>query len=184
MDKKLDKLMKFMASEAEANRKCFKEALSMVINNLLSTNDKQRDIIATQEGAEPEAIETRIPITRQAVKAILSKSLCNMIQLGSGDNRIQIHTPLWFLNGDPCMIYLEEISSGYMRLTDGGHTLMHLSYENTGNSECLANILDNRGIQENDGELFIDFPSEILGPSIMRFGQAISMVSVLAERGA
>ncbi|WP_414041937.1 DUF1828 domain-containing protein [Acidithiobacillus sp. M4-SHS-6] len=39
-----------------------------------------------------------------------------------------VNTPFSFPDGDPFVLYLEERPGGILRLTDAGHTLMHLSY--------------------------------------------------------
>ena len=147
----------------------------------------QEQIIAMLEGAEKKSVVDLK--RRQALQRTLNESLCTAVQLGPGDDRIQLYTPFDFSDGDPYMIYLKELPTGDLRLTDGGHTLMHLRYEkyiagfrDGTHGKALKSILNNMYIQENGGELFVDFPSETLGSHLLRFGQAIAMVCVLAEK--
>lgn len=156
--------------------------LDRAIRRLEKAVASQEKLIAAAEaGAKPQSVVDLK--RRQDIQRILNNSLCTAVQLGpeAGDGRITIHTPFYFADGDPYMIYLKELPTGDWRLTDGGHTFMHLSYENTGHLKHLDKILHNTCIQEKDGELFVDFPSTILGSLILRFGQAIAMVCVLVE---
>ncbi len=122
----------------------------------------------------------------------LHKQLCAEVRLiEKGNNLLMVETPFTFSDGDPYQIYLKELPTGNLRMSDYGHTFMHLSYENEidkfrdgTRGKVLQSILSEMDIQEDDGELFVDFPLDKLGAHILRFGQAIAMVCVLAERGA
>ncbi len=66
---------------------------------------------------------------------LLRKNLCSLlcteIQIRvKNSDLITIDTPFYFADGDPYQIYIKEMTGGILRLTDMGHTLMHLSYEN------------------------------------------------------
>ncbi len=41
-----------------------------------------------------------------------------------------VDTPFYFADGDPYQIYIKEMPGSIIRLTDMGHTMMHLSYDN------------------------------------------------------
>ena len=45
-------------------------------------------------------------------------------------NLIRVETPFFFPDGDPYQIYIKELPGGNLKLSDMGHTMMHLSYEN------------------------------------------------------
>ncbi|MEQ1933644.1 MAG: DUF1828 domain-containing protein [Fimbriimonadaceae bacterium] len=61
----------------------------------------------------------------------LCKTLCGHVRLRkTRQGLLQVVTPFAFTDGDRFQLYLEETSAGGVRLTDFGHTLMHLSYEN------------------------------------------------------
>ena len=61
----------------------------------------------------------------------LCQLLCAEIHLNDRNKKlIIVETPFFFPDGDPYQIYLKEMPNGIIRLTDMGHTLMHLSYEN------------------------------------------------------
>lgn len=64
-----------------------------------------------------------------------------------------------------------------------GHTLMHLSYENDINKfrqeprgELFDRILSEMGIQEQDGQLFIDGTINEISENIFRFGQVLTKI--------
>jgi hypothetical protein len=75
---------------------------------------------------------------------------------------------------------------GIIRLTDMGHTMMYLSYENNidkfregTNGKMFDLIKAETIIDEDNGEFFIDTPMENLGFSIFRLGQALTKISDL-----
>jgi len=65
----------------------------------------------------------------------LQETLCSLmcaevkIRPGKGE-LLSIETPFNFADGDPYQIYIKEMPGGIIRLTDMGHTMMHLSYDN------------------------------------------------------
>jgi hypothetical protein len=61
----------------------------------------------------------------------LCQLLCAEVRLRQkNDTLTLIETPFFFADGDPYQIYIKEMPGGLIRLTDMGHTTMHLSYEN------------------------------------------------------
>ena len=63
------------------------------------------------------------------LKETLCTSLCKEVGLyPRQDNRVIVDTPFRFPDGDSLLILAEPISTGGLRLSDCGHTLMHLSY--------------------------------------------------------
>ncbi len=118
----------------------------------------------------------------------LQKKLCDLmcadIKLIERKNgNLLVKTPFYFPDGDPYLLYLKELTSGMVRLTDFGHTLMHLSYENDidkfregTRGVIFDQALANSGITENEGELFIDTNPDQLSRAIFRFGQAITNI--------
>ena len=116
----------------------------------------------------------------------LCEHLCAEIRIRTRGDRLAINTPFYFPDGDPYVLYLEELSGGGVRLTDLGHTMMHLSYENdvdafrSGNrAKLFASTLANGGVSEADGELYIDTIPKNLSSAIFSLGQAITSVSDL-----
>lgn len=97
-----------------------------------------------------------------------------------------IETPFFFSDGDPYQIYIKEMPGGIIRLTDMGHTMMHLSYENDiekfregTRGKLFDQIKAETLISEDNGEFYIDTPIANLGFNIFRLGQALTKINDL-----
>ena len=97
-----------------------------------------------------------------------------------------VETPFYFSDGDPYQIYIKEMPGGVLRLSDMGHTMMHLSYENDidkfregTRGNILNQIKAETFIEEDNGEFFIDTQAENLGCNIFRLGQALTKINDL-----
>ena len=124
-------------------------------------------------------------------KQILKEKLCSLICadvdiIQKNEHLLMIDTPFYFSDGDPYQIYIKERSAGIVRLTDMGHTLMHLSYENDINKfrdgtrgKLFDQIMSEFEISENDGEFYIDGEINNLSKNIFRLGQALTKISDL-----
>jgi len=114
----------------------------------------------------------------------LSQMLCAEIKLiQKNKTLIRVETPFCFPDGDPYQIYFKELPGGNIRISDMGHTLMHLSYENDtakfreGTRKILFNqILAENEVSEKDGEIFIESDIEKIVLNIFRLGQAITKI--------
>lgn len=97
----------------------------------------------------------------------------------------QVIAPLYFEDGDMVDIFLEEseTSEGQVKITDHGMTLMRLSYSFDINSEnkerIFRRIVEENGLLEENGRLFIVCSRERLYPSILQFAQGVAKVSSL-----
>lgn len=121
----------------------------------------------------------------------LQKNLCNLMcseirLVKKNKSLLRVETPFYFSDGDPYQIYIKEMPGGIMRLTDMGHTMMQLSYENdvdkfrVGTRGIIFNqILAETFIQEENGAFYIDTPSENLAVSIFQLGQALTKINDL-----
>ncbi len=121
----------------------------------------------------------------------LQQALCNMLCADISISQknaslLAIQTPFYFPDGDPYQLFIKEMPGGVLRLSDMGHTLMHLSYENDvdkfreGTRGNLFNqIKAETFVEENDGELYIDTPVENLAFNIFRLSQAITRITDL-----
>ena len=121
----------------------------------------------------------------------LQAQLCNMlcaevklIERKSGLTLVE--TPFYFSDGDPYQIYLKEMPGGILRMTDMGHTLMHLSYENEINKfregtrgKIFEQIKAEHDLQEDSGEFFIDTTIEKLTFTLFKMGQALTKLNDL-----
>ncbi|MHB8261285.1 MAG: DUF1828 domain-containing protein [Bacteroidia bacterium] len=121
----------------------------------------------------------------------LQKTLCSLmcaeVKIRTKNSKLlAIETPFFFADGDPYQIYIKEMAGGVIRLTDMGHTMMHLSYDNDidkfreGTRGSLFNqIKAETFIEEDNGEFFIDTPLDNLGYNIFRLGQALTKINDL-----
>src|SRR5437870_11326911 len=97
----------------------------------------------------------------QLLQERLCKSLCGEVKVRkTRRGLLQIVTPFTFPDGDTLQVYLEEVSAGGVRLTDFGHTLMHLSYENEiakfregYRGKLFDQVLTTGGLREEQGKL-------------------------------
>jgi hypothetical protein len=118
----------------------------------------------------------------------LCKAMCAQIQIRQKTaTLLAIDTPFTFSDGDQYQLYVKELMpAGVLRITDNGHTMMHLSYENEvkdfregTRGKLFAQILAQFEVNEVDGEFYIDTTSSELVPAIFRLGQAITKLTDL-----
>lgn len=119
------------------------------------------------------------------LKETLCTSLCKEVSLyPRQDNRVIVDTPFRFPDGDSLLILAEPISTGGLRLTDCGHTLMHLSYSmdvddiaKPGNrNELFQRIIKEHGLSFESGQIFVDVPTDDIGRAVFRLGQALTQI--------
>lgn len=118
------------------------------------------------------------------LEAVLCRSLCGQAQVRvSEDGLWQVKTPFSFPDGDAYSLYVRQLPTGGLRVTDAGLTLMHLSYDNDldkiregTRGRLLQQILAESDLNEEEGEFFIDGPADELGINVFRFGQALTRV--------
>lgn len=117
----------------------------------------------------------------------LCQLLCADVKVTAKNNKLaRVETPFFFADGDPYQIYIKEMPGGILRLTDMGHTMMHLSYENDidkfregTRGNMLSQLKADTSVEENNGEFYIDTPLEKLGYNIFRMGQALTKINDL-----
>ncbi len=117
---------------------------------------------------------------------LLCAQLCaNVSVVTRPDQVVMLDTPFRFPDGDHYPIYLAETGTGGIRLSDGGHTLMHLSYENDidkyfeGTRQMLMEqVLAHQQVTYNAdrGEFFVDTSLEHLADGVFRLGQALTRI--------
>ncbi|MGO8699157.1 MAG: DUF1828 domain-containing protein [Limisphaerales bacterium] len=118
------------------------------------------------------------------LKDQLCKTLCGEVQIRETRHGYrQIVTPFTFTDGDTFQVYLQEMPGGGVRLTDYGHTLMHLSYENDlgklrdgTRGKLFEQVLAIAGMREENGQLVFDTGLDSLGVGILQFGQALTRI--------
>jgi hypothetical protein len=117
----------------------------------------------------------------------LCSLLCTEVKIKpKNGNLLSIETPFYFADGDPYQLYIKEMSGGILRLTDMGHTMMHLSYDNDVDKfregtrgKIFEQIKVETFIEEDNGEFYIETPIENLGFNIFRIGQALTKINDL-----
>jgi len=117
---------------------------------------------------------------------LLCAQLCaNVSVITRPDQVVMLDTPFHFPDGDHYPIYLEETGTGGVRLRDGGHTLMHLSYENDidkyfeGTRQMLLEqVLSHEQVayDRERGEFYLDTSLEHLADGVFRLGQALTRI--------
>ena len=116
----------------------------------------------------------------------LCEQLCAQVTLKRRENgMIMLETPFSFPDGDQYPLYLTETRTGGVRISDGGHTLLHLSYENdidklfSGTRALLfEKITKEQGVHfdAETGQFFIESAIVDLSRATFRLGQALTSV--------
>ena len=120
------------------------------------------------------------------LQELLRQRLCEDVRVEPRpDGALMVRTHFAFPDGDGYPIHLSEASSGGLRLSDRGHTLMHISYEHDVDSftdgtrgMLLERIMGETGLQwdGDGGALCFDTAPERLSESIVAFGQALTRI--------
>ncbi|TNJ38837.1 DUF1828 domain-containing protein [Chlorobaculum thiosulfatiphilum] len=114
----------------------------------------------------------------------LCRAMCGTVRIREkSPELLAVHTPFLFPDGDLYQLYIKILPGGLLRLTDMGHTLMHLSYEHDidkfrdgTRGELFEKIKTHTSVDEKDGALFIDTTPERLATDIFHVGQAITEI--------
>ena len=97
-------------------------------------------------------------------------------------DKYQLTVPILHEDGDMLDIYLQKSPKGeeYVRICDFGMTLMRLSYNyeiNTDSKRKILNsILINSGVENSNGNLFLDTPINKIYESVFQFSGCIQKV--------
>lgn len=121
------------------------------------------------------------------LQEVLCSLMCTEVKIRPRNGKLfSVETPFFFADGDPYQIFIKEMPGGVIRLTDMGHTMMHLSYDNDidklregTRGKIFEQIKAETLIEEDNGELFIETPVDNLGFNIFRLGQALTKVNDL-----
>ncbi len=121
----------------------------------------------------------------------LQKTLCSLMcaQVNlhqKNASLLAIETPFFFPDGDPYQIYIKEMPNGILRLSDMGHTMLHLSYDNDVSKfregtrgKLFEQIKAETFLEEDNGEFYIETQIDNLGFNIFRLGQALTKINDL-----
>lgn len=124
----------------------------------------------------------------ETLKKTICSSLCadvNVIE--QEDGLFFVSTPFTFGDGDEYSIYIQQLPTGGLRISDMGNTLMHLSYEHDitklrdgTRGKVFQQVLSEIGVSDDAGDLYIETPADKIGAEIFRFGQAVTRVHDLS----
>lgn len=116
----------------------------------------------------------------------LCQQLCANVKLRKRKNgMVMLETPFTFPDGDQYALYLAETATGGIRLSDGGTTLIQLSYETEPNKffEGTRNVLfeqvvSEQGVSfdEQSGQFFVETTAQDLPQAVFRLGQAMTRI--------
>ncbi len=120
----------------------------------------------------------------EALRSLLCERLCEEVGIHARpDGALMLRTHFTFPDGDGYPFHLSEAPSGGLRLSDNGHTLMHISYEHDIDSflegtrgMLLDRIVGESGIHQDRGVFSVDTVPEELPQSIFSFGQALTRI--------
>ncbi len=118
-----------------------------------------------------------------ALRDLLCERLCADIGVEERpDGALMLRTHFTFPDGDGYPFHLSEAPGG-LRLSDHGHTLMHISYEHDVDSflsgtrgALLERIVGESELRQENGAFHVETSPERLPETIFRFGQALTRV--------
>lgn len=121
------------------------------------------------------------------LQASLCKAMCADVQvLPKGNDMAMVLTPFEFADGDAYQLYLKELPGGLLRVSDMGHTLMHLSYRNDTDkfrngtrAKLLERIKSETEVTEDEGAFYVDTTPGDLAPAIWRLSKAMVQINDL-----
>ena len=115
---------------------------------------------------------------------LLGERLCEEVQVEARpDGMLMVRSSFAFPDGDRFPIRLSEVPGEGLRLSDQGHTLMHMSYEHDVDSfmdgprgMLLDRVLGETGLTWDQGAFCFDTTPERLSESLFAFGQALMCI--------
>ena len=119
-----------------------------------------------------------------ALQRLLCERLCADVRLTRRpDGALMLRTLFEFPDGDRFPIHVSETGIGGVRLSDRGHTLMHVSYDHDvdaflegARGQLLERIVDEAGLEMNGGAFRLDTSIERLPEAVFRFGQTLTRI--------
>ena len=119
-----------------------------------------------------------------SLQRLLCERLCEDIRLCERpDGELMLSTHFEFPDGDRFPIHVAATGIGGVRLSDRGHTIMHISYDHDIDSflegtrrQLLERLVEEAGVSWDNGEFSLDTPVEKLPEAIFRFGQTLTKI--------
>ena len=118
------------------------------------------------------------------LERLLCERLCSEVRIHRRqDDILMMESPFTFPDGDHFPIYLSETTAGGVKLSDRGHTLMHVSYEHevdlfyeSARASRREQIVRECGIEEDEGIFWIETPPDQVAAALFRLGQALTKI--------
>ncbi len=118
------------------------------------------------------------------LQTLLCERLCEDVKVEPHPaGGLMLRARFEFPDGDRYPIHLAKAGPGGLRLSDHGHTLMHISYEHDIDAfldgtrgMLLERIMRETGLQWDGGDFCLDTPHERLPEAIFAFGQALTRI--------
>ena len=118
------------------------------------------------------------------LERLLCERLCANVRVHRRhDDVLMLESPFTFPDEDHYLIYLSETPGGGVKLSDRGHTLMHVSYEHDVDSfydgaraSLREQIVRESGIDEEEGIFSMEAPPDHVAAALFRFGQALTQI--------
>lgn len=110
------------------------------------------------------------------------EKVCKEIKLlPQGICRYVVEHPFTFDDGDQYVVILKKVGDEW-QLTDEGHTIMHVSYEDIdlgkgGYSEIITNTVSAFCLKNSEGELVLPVPEGQFGDALFSYIQALIKIS-------
>lgn len=124
-------------------------------------------------------------LTAEQLRETLCATLCRDVAVSERPAGLAVSLPIVGRDGDHLTAYVSPVTAGW-RVSDKGSTLMRLSYEHdlgkllAGARERLyQTVLQESGLQEDDGELYLDVPADALTFGLFALGQGATRVEDL-----
>ena len=123
-------------------------------------------------------------LDRKSLELSLRERLAAIVQIHEHDDGVlMLETPFCFPDGDRYSIYLVESPNGEIRLSDYGHTLMHISYEydvdalyDGSRGVLREQIVRECALEENDGEFSVSVSADDIADVLFTFAQALTRI--------
>ncbi len=125
-----------------------------------------------------------MPLDVRAMERRLCEQLCSDVRFVTRpDGSLMLRTGFEFPDGDRFPIHVAELAPGAVRLTDRGHTLMHLSYDHDmdmffrgARGALLDQIVAESNIDREGAVLSVNTTIEELPATLFRYGQALTRI--------
>lgn len=118
--------------------------------------------------------------TMEQMQNSMRRAICGSIEFRElGIGKSLVHTGYTYPDGDEFRIVLEIRKNGEVILTDEGHTMMWLSYEDFNHTEVRTDLIRRSlsSVEFDDGEIFIHCDSSNIGAALQTLIQALQSVS-------